>query len=281
MANCVDYDAEYDDAEKYKIKITTVHGTVFKLLFQQLALQADEIKLLFSHDRIKINYYENASSSIDVNIDNSNYAFKEFVCKKDIEIGINIKNVSHALRTIGVKDELTLYLKTISDKLDDVFGFILSGNIETEYELNMIELNDNNYEKQDDEYQCDIKMKSSDLNDIVSRLKAVGGDCVGISLSGSVLTFTSVGDNGKASISLNTGNYETNQQVNSLTKRPDIINIYINLTKLIDVVKFHTITKTTVKLYLDNNKMFILEYPLLSLGTVKIGLAPILKPDNF
>ena len=274
-----DYD-DCDELDNYKIKITTGHGTVFKQLFTQLGNHVDEINLLFDDNSMKINYYESASMSIDVNIDNSNYAFDEFIVKNPTEVGINVKHAAQNLRTTGVKDKLTIYLKSIGDNLDDVFGFILSGNIETEYEQNMIETNNENYEKHDDDYQCNIKMKSSDLNDIVARLKAVGGTDVGISLSGNVLIFTSVGDNGKVTIPLNIGNYEANQQINELTKKPDIINIYVTLTKLIEVVKFHSITKTTVKIYLDNNKLFMLEYPLLSLGTIKIGLAPV-KPDNF
>lgn len=275
------------DKDLYSVKITTRQGIMIKTLFTLISSHVTEINICIDPEKITINYYENLSIRICVELNDSEHGFSdggEYYCETPVKIGVNVANVAQMLKSVTAKDSITMYVeKSLSPHLDNKFGFIVNSfdsNTSTNYEISTIDVNNDDFDIEDEIYPYEIRMQSVGLNKIISNLKQSGGDTVNIIFNKGELDFIAKGDKSKISSRCrDIEDLKLNDPANKY-KKVDIISIYVKLQKLLDIIK-NTSLSPSMTLMLENDRLVILHYKIATLGYIKIGLAPVNKPDNF
>ena len=265
----------------YKVKITTSQGTMFKTLFSLISTHMSEVDICCDSEKIIICYCEKAIIRIVAELNNNNRGFSEFYVEEPVKIGVNVTDIVKILKTISSKDSVTMYLeKQLKEESIGNFGFIINSNsISTNFGSKIIDTNMDPFESEDEDYSCTIRMSSSVLHTIITNLKVSDADIINIIYNKGELSF-SAGGGTKALIISKCKSIEEEEDSNGNmpSNNKKIISIYVKLHKLLDIVK-NTSLSQFVTLHLDNDKIFILEYSIASLGKIIIGMSPVIKMD--
>ena len=127
-------------------------------------------------------------------------AFDQFRCDKPIMLGMNLPNFFKFLKCAGNDDIITIRATDECDKVTLLFEE--KSNIETsEYELKLINLDNEYLGIPDQEYTVDIEMPSSKFQRICRDLNQIG-DNVTISCVKDSVRFSISGDLGTGSVNL-------------------------------------------------------------------------------
>lgn len=270
------------DDDNYLVKMTTNQPTALKQLFNLIHAHAKELNIYFSPDGIAINYHEELNISIRTELNNEKYAFSEFICQTPISIGVNIGTISALLKNTTNKNILTIYVEkgqNYNENQNDVsFGFFIQNPTNekvTKMKISILDVNDNDNYELESNGGCKIIMQSSEFLADINELKVNGSDTLQICYHNGTLHYFTKSKHRADIESIK----KTSAEPNS-SDRNNIINIYVKMSKLIEIVKFNTISKT-MTMHINNNSILILEYDINNMGIIYFGIPNVNKPEDY
>lgn len=268
---------------KYIVKFTTDQVKTLKQLFNLLNGYIKELNLIFTPDGIFINYHEALNISIKVEINNENNTFSEFYCAEPRCVGVNVSTISSVLKSISDNSDIlfTFFIeKAYTANDNEKFGIIIfyKENCKTiTINISIIDVNKDDVEDFEINYSCSIQMIAKSFSKDITIAKANSSEILQICYHDGEMTYITKCKN-KADIVLNCPDIKVcsfNDKKNN-----EFINIYIKITKLIDIIKFSNISNVVV-MYLKNNSSLILEYDISNMGKITFGIPNDLKPDDY
>ena len=157
----------HEDENKNKlINIRTIQTNPIKTMIEALKDILVDINIVFTQDCIKIMEID-ASQSILVHLKLDRDKFQHYHCRsKQRIIGVSILNLFKLIKTVSNGDILQLY---INEDDENVLGIKIENNeknYQTNYKLNLLEIDYNAYECPDKKFDCQIILPSHCLQKI-------------------------------------------------------------------------------------------------------------------
>lgn len=138
-------------------------------------------------------------SVICLNIKKDN--LEEYVCEEKHVLGMKMTHLSKILKFADNKDSLTLkYKKGTSDKLHIEFKGG-KGTKTTKFEMNLMEINEDDGFAMDDDYDCNLTLNSDEFKRIIQNLTAFGDEC-NVTIDKKTIDFSVKGDLGTGNIAI-------------------------------------------------------------------------------
>ena len=273
--------------KEYHVKITTNQLQYFKNMILSIK-DIPEANFRITPEGFSINEQSlTRSSSVMVNLPAKN--FTEFYCAEPIKIGVDIANMTKILKSLGSsKDFLTIFVEKIrKEHIHIPFGILLTNpdkNEVTTIYIATIDVNEDD-EQIPIESPYKIQMPSIDFQEIVAKLKVMGGEVCRILFHGSsnTINFNTSGDLGKLEIvrskmALDNGlNIVRSQH----TSNYEIISVFCKLQKLVEYTKCTTLSHiVTIGIGNENDKIMV-EYDVGALGNIILLVGCEKIPDEW
>ena len=283
--------------ENYLVKIETTQPNNFRSLFN--ILKENNIP------EVNINITPNGLEILEMDTSRSVIAyvsllankFDSYYCRKPIKIGVDVGNLTKIMKGIGNKEILTMFVEDPAEQLkrgetDDsgiglLFGLLIENQSKGQsstVQIRTVDVNDHHMAIPELDYPYYIQMPSADLQSIITNLKNMGGETIKILFHKDSLQFYTVSELGV----LTTNRSKTIKEDSSIKiKQNDkssdesrIVELYLKLDGLTEFAKCSCLSPI-VTMYLKNDFPLFLEYDVGSLGSIRLGLSPGAKPDDF
>lgn len=254
----------------YLLELKTVQTNAIKVLVEALKEILTDANIEFSDTGVKIVAMD-STRTILVHLKLDKDKFDKYVCTKKSIVGISMLNLFKLIKTITNDDTLSLYL---DENNINVMGIVIENsekNRKTEYELNLMDLDEEHIEIPPQEFDSIITMPSTDFQKICRDMSNLS-DTIEIKSVGSQLMFSCKGDFAKQSTTLG----ETVDGINYIKKNSeasDIIQGYYNLKHLVLFTKCTNLCNS-LEIYMKNNFPLVINFAVGNLGKLKLALAP-------
>jgi proliferating cell nuclear antigen len=265
-----DIDEQLIDSYGTKIfLIKTIQSSAIKCMTEALKELLTDTVLEITSDGIKIVTMDNAHVIL-VHLKLLAEKFEFYKCNKNISIGINMLNLYKIIKTINNNDILSLFmyendLNHLNIKLENV-----EKNTKTTYKINLLDLNNENFEIPDVVFNSVITMPSNDFQKIIRDMNNLA-DFVEIKNVNSEFILTCTGDFCSQKTVLSDKNNESIQITNE--QENNIIQGNFSLKYLVLFTKCTNLSNNT-EIYLKNDYPLIIKYTVASLGEIKLCLSP-------
>jgi len=265
-----DIDEQLIDSYGTKIfLIKTIQSSAIKCMTEALKEILNDKVLEITSDGIKIVTMDNAHVIL-VHLKLLAEKFEFYKCNKNISIGINMLNLYKIIKTINNNDILSLFmyendLNHLNIKLENV-----EKNTKTTYKINLLDLNNENFEIPDVVFNSVITMPSNDFQKIIRDMNNLA-DFVEIKNVNSEFILTCTGDFCSQKTVLSDKNNESIQITNE--QENNIIQGNFSLKYLVLFTKCTNLSNNT-EIYLKNDYPLIIKYTVASLGEIKLCLSP-------
>lgn len=258
----------------YLLEIKTIQSSTFKQVIDALKDILLDVNLEFDDSGMKIVALDNTRTVL-VHLKLDADKFENYYCEKKLYVGINIMKLFVLVKTIGNKDELTLYVEKNDPNALGIRIENATKSVRTNYKLSMLDINPVNVKIPPPEFQTIITMPSVDFQKIVRDMHNLA-DFMEIRNVENQLYFNCKGEFCVQETVLEVEN-NPNLSIVRKTDRPfEIIQGVFSLKYLVMFIKC-TNLHNVVELYLNNNFPLILRYQVASLGEIKLCLA---QQDN-
>jgi len=263
------------DEKSYLIEVKTVQSSAFRILVEALKEILTDANFEFDNTGIKVMAMDSSHTvlvHLKLNADNFEYYN---ISREKIVIGINMINMFKLIKTMGNNDTLSLF---IEEDNESILGIKLENtdkNTKTNYELNLMDLHEDNIHCPPAEFESVITMPSVDFQKICRDMHNLA-DNIEIQSIGNQLIYRCNGD--FASQETIIGETGTGGMAFIKNENPD--EIVQGVFALKHLVLFGKCTNlcNSIELYLKNDYPLIIKYSVASLGEIKLCLAP--KVDN-
>ncbi|XP_020799442.1 proliferating cell nuclear antigen [Drosophila serrata] len=192
--------------------------------------------------------------------------FEKFRCDRNVSLGLDLKSLAKVLKCANSDDRVTI---SASDSPSKVLLNFNSKESErsAEYELKLLDLDEDHLGIPDTDYTCTIQMPSTEFAHIC-RDMSMFSESVTIECSKQGVKFSASGDLGSANIKLSEGG---KMNVN--------IQVEDQLVQTFAGRYLNTFTKATplaerVKICLSAEVPLLVEYPIEDFGYIRYYLAP-------
>ena len=253
----------------YLLELKTVQTNAIKILIEALKEILTEANIEFNETGLKIVAMD-SSKTILVHLKLNQDKFDKYICKKKLIIGVSMSNLFKLIKTITNTDTLTFF---IDESNINVLGIIIENgekNSVTTFELNLMDLNEENIDIPPQEFDSIITMPSVDFQKFCRDMNYLS-DTIEIKSVGSQLIFNCVGEFAKQETKLG----ETPEGV-SFVKNNEVSSIiqgYYNLKHLVLFTKCTGLC-TSIEIYMKNNFPIVINFSVGNLGKLKLALAP-------
>ena len=253
-------------------ELKTVQGSAFKGLCEAKKEILTEAN--FECDKTGIRVVQmDSTHTVLVHLKLDADSFESYVCEEKLVLGINIINLFKLVKVIGNTDILILYVEE-DNKCN--LGIRIENSDKhsvTNFELNLLDLNDNTFNIPPTVFPNILTMPSIDFQKLCRDMSNLS-DLVEIKSLDQQLVFNLIGDFAKQETVL----HETAGGVSYL-KNEEPANIIQGKFSLKHLVLFTKCTPLcqSIKIYLKNDYPIIIEYAVASLGSIKLCLAPKLE----
>jgi proliferating cell nuclear antigen len=203
--------------------------------------------------------------------------FDHYRCDRAMALGLNLGNMAKILKCAGNDDVVTLKSQEEGDKLTVMFESPNQDRI-SDFEMKLMDIDCEHLGIPEQEYNCSIKMPSSEFQRIIRDLGVLGDTCT-ISVTKEGVKFTVSGD-------LGTGNVMLRNTAGSADKEEEQVVVEMEepceLTFAMRYLNFFT--KATnlggvVNLSMSPDVPIVVEYPIENVGFVRFYLAPKLDEE--
>lgn len=254
----------------YLLEIKTVQSSTFKQVMDALKDILLDVNLEFDETGLKIVALDNTHTVL-VHLKLDADKFENFYCEKKLYVGINILKLHVLIKTIGNKDELTLYVErndpnSLGIRIENPLK-----SVRTNYKLSMLDINPVNVKIPPPEFQTIITMPSVDFQKIIRDMHNLA-DCIEIRNVENQLYFNCKGEFCVQETVLEVENNPNLSIVRKFDRPHEIIQGVFSLKYLVMFTKC-TNLHNIVEIYLNNNFPLILRYQVASLGEIKLCLA--------
>ena len=253
--------------ENTLFEIKTIQSSIIKTLIEALKEILNDTVIEINNEGIKIVTMDN-SHIILVHLKLFADKFEYYTCNKPISIGINMLNFYKIIKTVNNNDVLTLFI--YEDNLNQLGIKIenLEKNTKTTYFLNLLDLNNDQFEIPEVEFNSVITLPSSDYQKLMRDMNNIA-EYVEIKNVDNKFILTCQGDFCSQETVLSDKDLMivNNNNVN------EIIQGNFNLKYLVLFTKCTNLSNN-VELYLKNDYPLIIKYTVASLGEIKLCLSP-------
>jgi proliferating cell nuclear antigen len=253
--------------ESYALELRTVQSASIKILTEALREILNDVSLEFDETGVKLVTMDTIHAVL-VHLKLDACKFEYYNCENKIIVGVNMLNLYKLIRTINSNDTLTLYIE--SSDMNHLGIKIENGekNTKTTYKLNLLDLDNRKISIDPAEFNTVITLPSVDFQKIIRDMNNIA-EFVEIKNIGTQLILSCKGDFCSQETIL-----ADNENGSTITsKKDEIIQGIFNLKYLALFTKCTNLC-TAVELYLKNDYPIIVQYPVSSLGYVKLALVP-------
>ncbi len=244
-------------------RFKTVQTNAIRILFESLKNILSDVNFKADSSGLKLTTIDGTQTAI-VNLFLLHDKFEEYICKKSINIGINLLSVFKILK--GIKHMDTISFTIYCD--DDSNMYIECQNSDKKStiisKIKLLDMDEKIYNIPDINFESYITMPSSDFQTYISDLANISSD---IEFKSNVnnLSLKSSGDFAEQTIKIN----ETNTEISNSDDQQGIFNI-----KYIQLFTKSTNLCGTVEIYLKTGYPLTILYNVANLGKIKYCLAP-------
>lgn len=260
--------------ENNYIYLKTVQAIAFKILVESLKEILTDINLEFDETGIKVQSLD-SSRTVLVYLKLEADKFEKYYCESKRVIGINTLNLFRLIKTMNNNDTLTLYIS--KDNISQLGIFVENGekNSYTTYNLNLIDIDEQDINIPDLTFNSIITMPSADFQKIIRDAYNIC-DTIEIVSYNNQLTFNLQGDWVSQKTVIGSSENNTNNGLLYI-KNDNVDDIILGRYSLKYLILFTKATNlsASVELYLKNDYPIVILYSVASLGTMRLCLAPI------
>ena len=252
---------------QYLMKLKTVQASAIRTLLEGLKDILTDTNIEFSPAGIKLLCMDgNHVSLVSLKLEAEN--FEHYECSNTFKIGINILNFYKLIKIVGNNDTITLSITTSDPTEIKIVIENTEKNSITEFDLKLLDIDEEELTIPDSEFETIITMPSSDFQRYC-RDMVILGDTIVIESIGNKLVLRCEGDFAKQKTEIHSSS--SNSQF-SQTSSNDVsgkfslkyLNLFTKCTNLCSIVE----------LYLKNDYPILIKYSVASLGNILFCLAP-------
>ena len=266
------------DYSTYVLYIKTVQASAFRVLIEALKEILTDCNLDFSPESLKVIAMD-PSHSVLVHLKLESDKFEIYHCPEPTTLGINTLNFFKLVKALQNNDTLTLYVE--KENINQLCIKMDNGeaNRTTTYRMNLMDLNQENFQIPAVEFDAVITLPSSDFQKICRDMYNLA-DTIEIKSCGSTLHFACKGDFAQQETVIG----ESSSNGMSFLKKSDAgEEIVQGIFALKHLVLFTKCTNlcNSIEMYLKNDYPLIIQYSVASLGNIKLCLAPQVNNENY
>ena len=262
------------------VDIRTVQAVPFKTMAEALKEILVDINIEFTETGLKIMEID-ATQSVLVHLVLEASQFQIYTCTKRIIVGVSIINLFKLIKTITNNDILQLYIEENDENILNICIENSEKKYCTKYQLNLLEIDYNEYECPSKKFECQIILPSQCLQKICRDMGNLS-DIVEVQVINNSLVFKCEGDFAKQETVFKETENITNKEGiptgdNIIFKEnenaPDIIQGYYSLKHLISFTKCTNLCQS-LEIYINNNYPLIIVYDIGNMGKLTLCLSP-------
>ena len=277
------------------VDIRTVQAVPFKTMAEALKEILVDINIEFSESGLKIMEID-ATQSVLVHLKLDANQFQVYKCSKRIIIGVSIINLFKLIKTITNNDILQLYIEENDENVLNICIENSEKKYYTKYQLNLLEIDYNEYECPSKKFECQIILPSQCLQKICRDMGNLS-DIVEVQVINNSLVFKCEGDFAKQETifketeKITNENEQSSEQSSEQSNKqsskqsndniifkenkntPDIIQGYYSLKHLISFTKCTNLCQS-LEIYINNNYPLIIVYDIGNMGKLTLCLSP-------
>ncbi|QSZ28845.1 hypothetical protein DSL72_003350 [Monilinia vaccinii-corymbosi] len=204
-------------------------------------------------------------------------AFSPYRCDRNIALGVNLTSLTKVLRAAQNEDILTIKAEDAPDVLNVVFESSESDRL-SEYDLKLMDIDQEHLGIPDTEYAAVITMPSSDFKRICVDLMALS-ESVSIEATKDGVKFACNGDIGNGAVTLRSHSNVDKPELNVDIELTEPVSLTFSLKYLVNFCKAAGLSKS-VKLCLSNEVPLLVEYQLAGSSYLRFYLAPKIGDDE-
>ncbi|KFA66309.1 hypothetical protein S40285_01910 [Stachybotrys chlorohalonatus IBT 40285] len=203
--------------------------------------------------------------------------FSPYRCDRNIPLGVNLTSLTKVLRAAENEDVLTLKAEDAPASLNLTFESQSRDRV-SEYDLNLIDIDQDQMAIPETEYSATITMPSSEFRRICTDLSAIS-EAVSIEATKDGIKFSSNGDLGTGSVNLRAHTDAEKPERNVGIDLTDTVSLTFALKYLIHFCKA-TALSPTVKICLAAEVPLLVEYGMEDNSYLRFYLAPKIGDDD-
>ena len=252
---------------QYLMKLKTVQASAIRTLTEGLKDILTDTNIEFSPVGIKLLCMDgNHVSLVSLKLESQN--FEHYECSNTFKIGLNILNFYKLIKIVGNNDTISLSITTSDPTEMRIIIENTEKNSITQFDLKLLDIDDEELSIPDSEFETIITMPSSDFQRYC-RDMVILGDTIIIESIGEKLVLKCQGDfaTQKTEIHSSSNNSQFSQtSSNDVSGRFSLkyLNLFTKCTNLCSIVE----------LYLKNDYPILIKYSVASLGSILFCLAP-------
>lgn len=253
-----------------------VQGKLFKQLIEALKDLVQNANIDCSEEEMSIQAMDSSHVSLVQVVLRAN-GFDHYRCDRGLALGFNSVNLGKILKCAGNDDILTLKAEDTQDNLTLMFESPNQDRI-SDFELKLMEINEEQLGIPDTEYKCTVKMPSGEFQRIIRDMMTLGDTCI-ISCTKEGIRFSVSGD-------LGTGNVLIRANASSEKEEEQVVIDMEEPVELTFALRYlNLFTKATslgpsVIISMSADVPIVVEYPINDMGHVKFFLAPKIDEDE-
>lgn len=252
------------------VEIKTVQSSAIRILIEALKDILTDANLVFDNSGVKLIAMD-STNTVLIHMKLESDKFELYKCNEKITIGVNMLNLFKLIKTMQNTDTLTLF---INENNNNKLGIRINNhekNATTNYELNLLDIPEENINIPPAEFDSELILPSSDFQKLIRDMINIG-NTVEIKSIGSNLIFNCDGDFANQSTILG----ETTEGLQYKQKQnPEFPVQGLYSLKYLTLFTKCTNLSPHIQLYIKNDYPLIIQYSIASLGTIKLCLAPI------
>lgn len=253
------------------IDVRTIQAIPFKTMTEALKDILVDINIEFNETGIKIMEID-ATQSVLVHLHLEESKFQYYHCKKRTIIGVSIINFFKLIKTVTNNDILRLYIDETDENILNISIENSEKNYFTTYQLNLLEIEYNEYDCPDKKFDCQLILPSQCLQKICRDMGNLS-DIVEVQVINNSLLFKCNGDFAKQETIFKENSNKTDESVVFKGENTEIIQGYYSLKHMISFTKCTNLCQS-LKLYIKNNYPLIIVYDIGNMGKLKLCLSP-------
>ncbi|CAD8148984.1 unnamed protein product [Paramecium octaurelia] len=201
--------------------------------------------------------------------------FKKYRCEKSLTMGLSIENLQKILRCSGYDDQITL--RTQEEEPTTLSFTFESKNRISEFQLNLMSLDQEQLGVPDTEYSSVVRMPSSEFTKICRELGNIN-EAIGIETSKDGIKFYVKGDIGEGQVSVKTNDSEKlEEKVECDVDEPVNLSFAVRYFNLFNKA---SALSSQVILSMSQDQPLVIEYIVEEMGSLKLYLAPKINDEE-
>ncbi|XP_046392856.1 proliferating cell nuclear antigen [Ischnura elegans] len=253
-----------------------VQSSILKKVLEAIKDLLNEATFDCSDSGIQLQAMDNSHVSL-VSMNLRSDGFDKFRCDRNLSMGMNLTSMSKILKCAGNDDIVTMKAQDNADSVTFVFE---SPNQEkvSDYEMKLMNLDQEHLGIPDTEYACVIKMPSGEFARICRDLSQFGESVV-IACTKEGVKFSAAGDIGAANVKLaQTANADKEEEAVTIDMQEPVTLTFA--CRYLNSFTKATPLSPVVQLSMSSDVPLVVEYRIGDIGHIRYYLAPKIEDED-